>query len=142
MTRNRNPWYSLEKRNVSKIWLKVFGRKGLKFIWNESNCLTLTCLHVFYPSKLGTQYIELLFLYLNTNIAKELFDREKREYGNGLEKFEPNDINKSYSLNFKKLTPKNVERLKRLQEEFLFAHEKKRAMIIEIADKLFSEIYQ
>ncbi len=34
-----------------------------------------------------------------TDIAKEIFSDNRREYGGDLEKFEPNDLNKSYVLN-------------------------------------------
>ncbi|MCL0032979.1 hypothetical protein M1N06_04475 [Peptococcaceae bacterium] len=37
--------------------------------------------------------------YLLTDIAKEIFDDEKREYGDGLDKFEPNDLNNAKIVN-------------------------------------------
>jgi adenine-specific DNA-methyltransferase len=43
--------------------------------------------------------LDLFFSYLLTDIAKEIFSDNRREYGGGLEKFEPNDLNKSYVLN-------------------------------------------
>ncbi|MCL0028402.1 hypothetical protein M1M88_01670 [Peptococcaceae bacterium] len=37
--------------------------------------------------------------YLLTDIAKEIFNDEKREYGDGLDKFEPNDLNNAKIVN-------------------------------------------
>jgi len=142
LTRNRTPWYAIEKREVSKIWIPVFGRKGLKFIWNDSRCLTLTCFHVFYPTKLGEKYIDIFFLYLNTDFAKEFIEREKREYGNGLEKFEPNDINKSYTINFDLLAESQVEELKEMQRIFLLSGHKQRNVLLNKANEYFKKVLQ
>jgi adenine-specific DNA-methyltransferase len=142
LTRKRKPWYSVEKRGVSKIWVSVFGRSGLKFVWNTSQCLNLTCFHAFYPTLFGQEYLDILFLYLNTNFAKKLLDREKREYGNGLEKFEPNDINKAKILNFYLLPIETHERLAKMQLLFLDSDPKTRQIILEEADKIFNKFSQ
>lgn len=142
LTKNRTPWYALEKREVAQIWVSVFGRSGLKFIWNTSNCKNLTCFHSFYPTELGKKYLDILFVYLNTNIAKNLFDREKREYGNGLEKFEPNDINKSLILNFEIISTQDINKLKKLQKEILIDGGKEKQKNIERADLIFKSYLQ
>jgi adenine-specific DNA-methyltransferase len=119
LTSHRSPWYSVEDKAQSKIWSSVFGRNGLKFMWNETDALTLTSFHNFYPTKLGKSYMDILFIYLSTSLAKKLFENEKREYGGGLEKFEPNDINKSYIIDFKLLPEKKLEQLRKLQIKYL-----------------------
>jgi adenine-specific DNA-methyltransferase len=102
LTTNRNPWYALENRPPAPIWVSVFNRNGLRFIRNEANISNLTCFHCIYPkqnnlfSKVAT---DLLFAYLLTDTAKRIFEDNGREYGNGLQKFEPNDINKGKMLN-------------------------------------------
>ena len=142
LTKNRTPWFALEKRDVSKIWVSVFGRSGLKFVWNTSNCKNLTCFHSFYPTEIGKKYLDILFIYINTNFAKNLFDREKREYGNGLEKFEPNDINKSLILNFEIISEKDIDLLEKLQKQILNKDSKNRLNIIEDADSIFRSYLQ
>lgn len=142
LTQNRKPWYALEKRTVSRIWAGVFGRKGLKFIWNETDCLTLTCFHVFYPTKMGERYLNILFLYLNTEFAKKWINKEKREYGNGLEKFEPNDINKSYALDFNLFEESQLEELKKMQKNLRVANEKKQKEILQVANEYFKKTFQ
>ena len=101
LTSKRKPWYKLENRPPAPILVGVFNRKGLKFIRNEANILNLTTFHCIYLTNNLFQNIDidLLFAYLLTNTAKEIFNDESREYGNGLKKFEPNDLNNAKILN-------------------------------------------
>jgi len=106
LTKCRTPWYSLEKRPPSPIWVSVFNRKGLRFIRNEANISNLTTFHCVYPveSDLFSDFnIDLLFAYLLTDTAIEIFNDNRREYGNGLRKFEPNDLNKAKMVDLKLL---------------------------------------
>ena len=105
LTSKRNPWHSLEKRPPAPIWVSVFNRTGLRFIRNEAGVSNLTTFHGIYPTaeNLVTENIDLLFAYLLTDVAKEIFADNRREYGNGLQKFEPNDINKAQMLDLNRL---------------------------------------
>lgn len=101
LTASRKPWYLLENRPAAPIWVSVFNRTGLKFIRNEANISNLTSYHCVYlkQSDLFSKInIDLLFAYLLTDTAKLIFADEAREYGNGLQKFEPNDLNKAMML--------------------------------------------
>lgn len=111
LTSCRSPWYSLENRPSSPIWVSVFNRNGLKFIRNEANISNLTTFHCVYPvenSLFTNVNIDVLFAYLLTDIAREIFEDNRREYGNGLQKFEPNDLNKAMMLDLS-LLDKNTE---------------------------------
>jgi adenine-specific DNA-methyltransferase len=104
LTSNRNPWYSLENRATAPIWVSVFNRTGLRFIRNEAGTANLTTFHCVYPinsSNSSTINIDLLFAYLLTDVAKLIFEDNSREYGNGLQKFEPNDICKGSMLDLR-----------------------------------------
>jgi adenine-specific DNA-methyltransferase len=105
LTARRNPWYSLEHRPPAPIWIGVFNRTGLRFIRNEAGILNLTTFHGIYPTatNLIPENIDLLFAYLLTDIAKDIFADNRREYGNGLQKFEPNDINNAQMLDLNQL---------------------------------------
>jgi len=139
LTKHRDPWYAIEKRTASRIWASVFGRNGLKFIWNDTECKNLTCFHAFYPTTFGEKYLDILFIYLNTAFAKKHFEVEKREYGNGLEKFEPNDINKSLILNFNLLSKIDFENLKQLQVDFLQSEQSHHQNILLTAEKILNQ---
>ena len=106
LTASRTPWYALENRPPAPIWVSVFNRTGLRFIRNEANISNLTTYHCIYPKQTNLFTgidIDLLFAYLLTNTAKQIFEDNSREYGNGLQKFEPNDINKGLMLDLELL---------------------------------------
>lgn len=142
LTKNRDPWYALEKREISPIWVTVFGRSGLKFIWNASSCINLTCFHAFYPTKLGEDYLGILFIYLYSDTAKKLFDREKREYGGGLGKFEPNDLNKALVVDFRLLSSAQIATLTNFQNKFLKSEKRERELLLRKADEIFRPLAQ
>lgn len=91
LTACRNPWYSLEKRHPSPIWVSVFNRKGLRFVRNKAGAYNLTTFHCVY--NISDFDTDILFVYLITDVAKEIFMDNSRQYGGGLVKFEPNDLN-------------------------------------------------
>ena len=106
LTASRNPWFALEKRPPAPIWVSVFNRNGLRFVRNIANIANLTTFHCVYPNTsnlFSSISTDLLFAYLLTDTAKSIFDNNSREYGNGLNKFEPNDLNNSYMLDLAKL---------------------------------------
>lgn len=120
LTSRRSPWYSRENREPAPIWVSVFSRDGLKFIKNEANILNLTAFHGIYPKNnlLFDIDIDLLFAYLLTNTAKEIFIDNSREYGNGLTKFEPNDINNSLMADINLLSQNEREKIIKLLNEY------------------------
>ncbi|HPN37343.1 MAG TPA: N-6 DNA methylase [Melioribacteraceae bacterium] len=103
LTSRRKPWFSLEKREPSPIWVSVFNRNGLKFIKNEANIYNLTTFHSVYLKSIFIHKSDIIFAYLITELAKRIFEKNKREYGNGLQKFEPNDLNNALMLDLRKL---------------------------------------
>jgi adenine-specific DNA-methyltransferase len=106
LTANRNPWYSLEKRPPAPVWVSVFNRTGLRFVRNKTDVSNLTAFHCVYPQSnmFSNISIDLLFAYLLTDTARQIFEDNSREYGNGLQKFEPNDLNKGKMLDLSVLS--------------------------------------
>lgn len=100
LTSKRNPWYLLENRPPAPIWVSVFNRNGIKFVRNEAGIINLTTFHCIYlvDDLFNNIEIDLLFAYLLTDVAKEIFNDNRREYGDGLKKFEPNDLNNGLIL--------------------------------------------
>ncbi len=113
LTSKRNPWYSIENRPPSPIWVGVFNRSGLKFIRNEAEISNLTTFHCIYPIKtlFSKLNIDLLFAYLLTDVAHQIFNDNRREYGDGLKKFEPNDLNNALMLDLSKLNLETEQRI-------------------------------
>ncbi len=121
LTACRTPWYSLENRPPSPIWVSVFNRSGLKFIRNEANISNLTTFHCVYPvqnSLFDNVNVDVLFAYLLTDVAREIFEDNRREYGNGLQKFEPNDLNKAMMLNLTLLDKKTENKILELYKKY------------------------
>ena len=96
LTRNRHPWYKLERRSPAPILAGVFNRGRLKIIRNFTNAISLTCFHSFYPNLFGENYINRLFVYLISDMEQEIIMINKRQYGGKLDKFEPSDLNEGY----------------------------------------------
>ena len=92
LTSRRNPWHKVEARRPARLLLGVFARGAHKVVWNASGASHLTCFHGFVGNASGARFEEHLFLYLFSRIGRGLTALARREYGNGLRKFEPNDL--------------------------------------------------
>ena len=114
LTSHRNPWYGIEKRLPSPIWVGVFNRKGIKFIRNEANIRNLTTFHCIYIHSLFLDKVDILFAYFLTKTAQEIFNDNRREYGGGLRKFEPNDLNQSKVINLDIIDNKTTDEIRHL----------------------------
>ena len=95
ITRNRQPWYKNETRRPAPLLLGVFSRGGYKIVRNTSDAVNLTCFHGFQPHWSGEDYIDRLFLYFHSRPGRELVSLSIRKYGDALDKFEPNDLNRA-----------------------------------------------
>ena len=93
LTNSRTPWYKTEHRVPSPLLFGVFSRGKFKIVRNESSALNLTCFHGFQPNLSGINYIDHIFLYLSSAVGQEIISLSMRKYGDGLNKFEPNDMN-------------------------------------------------
>lgn len=118
LTRHRKPWYSIEQRPPAPILVKVFNRDELSFTRNEAEVSNLTAFHCVYLKPKGESKMDVLMAYLLTDIAKEIFNDNRREYGNGLKKFEPNDVNNSLIINLDKIDEENQLEIVKLLNKF------------------------
>lgn len=119
LTQHRNPWYRMEFTYPADLLVKTFSRKPVVFIQNQTQVLNLTCFHGIYLTELGQKYKDIIFLYLITDLARDIFERERREYGLGLGKFEPNDIKKALVFDFTQITINDQERLNQLYLKYV-----------------------
>lgn len=104
LTSSRSPWYAIENRPPAPIWVTVFNRKGLRFVRNKAGVYNLTTFHCIYNNNIIET--DILFAYLVTDLAKEIFLENSRQYGNGLVKFEPNDLNNGSIVDLRLLNDK------------------------------------
>ncbi len=95
LTKNREPWYKTERRSPSPLLFGVFSRGAYKIILNRTRALNLTCYHGFQPNLFGLGYVEHLFLYFLSQAGREIISLSMRKYGDSLDKFEPNDLNRA-----------------------------------------------
>ncbi len=93
LTKTRNPWYKMERRQPAPLLLGVFSRNGYKIVRNRTDALNLTCFHGFVPNFFGLEYLDHLFLYLSCSVGRDIVSLSMRRYGDRLDKFEPNDVN-------------------------------------------------
>ena len=137
LTASRSPWYALENRIPSPIWVSVFNRNGLRFVRNKAGVYNLTTFHCVYDC--GEVDTDILFAYLVTNVAKEIFLDNSRQYGNGLVKFEPNDLNKGKIVDLRLL---NVEE-KRIVSMIsgMLCNNGTRSQSTDLLDRFFREKY-
>lgn len=144
LTSTRTPWYLLENRKPAPIWVAVFNRTGLRFIRNEANVSNLTSYHCIYPNQTNLFPeidIDLLFAYLLTDTAKQIFEDNSRQYGNGLQKFEPNDLNKGMMLDIGLLDKPTINKILDLYRTYktLILDNKNGNEIIDKIDKILIE---
>ena len=144
LTASRNPWHSLENRPPSPIWVSVFNRNGLRFIRNEANISNLTTFHCIYLNMFSVPKADLLFAYLLTDISKDIFNDNRREYGNGLQKFEPNDINKALMVDLDRIEKKDEHEILGLYHNYRKSELKKKPneSLLEEMNEIFIKLFQ
>ena len=108
---HRNPWYSMEQKKIAPIWVSPVGRHKLKFIRNLANSSSLTTFHSIYINKKYEEDTNIIFCYFLTPIAQNIIRENRKELGNGLEKFQPNDLNKANMLDITKLSIKDKKQI-------------------------------
>ncbi len=142
LTRHRLPWYKLEKRLPAPILVTVFNRKAFRFIRNEAGVRNLTCFHSLYLEPEAQDKIDLLMAYLLTDTARELFNHHRREYGDGLAKFEPNDLNQAQVIDLAAIPPKAEKEIGALYRAYRAGaiHNAPDSILLTRLDRIFSKL--
>jgi len=110
----RTLWYSVERKPAAPIWVCSVGRSGLKFVRNRAGAAALTTFHGVYVKEEYADDTDLLFGYFLTPTAQTLLRENRKILGNGLEKFQPNDLNTASMLDIALLTPDDRAAMRRL----------------------------
>ena len=111
---HRQPWFSMEQRKIAPILASVFNRTSTRFILNQAKALNLAAFHCVYPNFDDDLMTKSLLCYLNSGICAEIQVTARREYGGGLHKFEPKDLEKIPVLDVTKLQKHDLELLANL----------------------------
>ncbi|MCJ7634395.1 SAM-dependent methyltransferase [Candidatus Bathyarchaeota archaeon] len=110
LTSHRQPWYRLEKRVPSKIIVTYMSNGNPRFIYNESQILTLNVFHSVYLKEdicKNDNIIKALLSYLNSSSFRSMLPYLGRVYFGGLLKIEPGDVQKMPVLDIGQL-PNNT----------------------------------
>lgn len=114
LCRHRTPWYSMEAREPAPILATVFSRDNMRFVHNRAGCLNLASHHCIYPRYGDSARVRALLCYLNSSHCMSAQVGARREYGNGLHKFEPGDLKQLPVLPVSRLGARAVSELARL----------------------------
>ncbi len=142
LTSHRTPWYAIENRPPAPILVTVFNRNGLRFVRNEAEVRNLTCFHCFYLNLFAINNIEVLMAYLITDVARELFKDNRREYGDGLEKFEPNDLNNAKVIDLQSITKNTAKEISEVFNCYRISviQNQPDVMLLELLNKIYSKL--
>ena len=100
----RNPWYSMEQKGIAPIWVSSACRKGMKVVRNLAAVQSLTTFHSVYVRPEYAENTNLIFCYFLTPLAQSLVRENRKELGNGLKKFQPNDWNTARMLDIRMIS--------------------------------------
>jgi adenine-specific DNA-methyltransferase len=86
--------------------------------------------------------VDILMAYLITDVAKEIFNDNRREYGDGLEKFEPNDLNHSKVVNLQAIPSGKAQEITDLFSKYRVGVARNRPDItlLEVLNRIFSKL--
>lgn len=116
LTSHRTPWYKPEPQEPAPIWISVFNRNHIKVVRNEAGIKTFTTFHCLYLRTKKEEEINIFYCYLLTPFAQRLLYQNKREYGLGLEKFEPSDLKHAMILNLSRLSAEQRAEILRIYD--------------------------
>lgn len=119
----RHPWYSMEKKPIAPIWVSSAYRNEIKFVRNLANINSLTTFHSVYINKDYEKDTNVIFCYFLTPVAQNIIRENRKELGNGLEKFQPGDLNHAKMLNISIITAEDYNQISEIYEEMIKHYE-------------------
>lgn len=133
---HRTPWYRAESKAVAPIWISQASRNGLKIIRNETQFNNLTTFHSLRMHKEYEHLTNVFFCYLLTPLAQNIILQNKKEMGNGLIKYQPNDLNYSEVADLDLLTDVDINKINKIYKTI---NSKNRSLKIEEIENIFSK---
>lgn len=126
---HRETWFLPERQTPAPIWVMVFSRGRTRFVWNKAGTYHLTTFHGVYPNPLGTAFFAPLLVYLWSDSCQHMMEEQQRQYGNGLKKYEPRDIERILVPDFEAGETAWISEAKRLVKEAEKVHRTKKTII-------------
>lgn len=131
---HRKYWYSVEQKESAPIWVSSAYRKTIKFIRNIANISNLTTFHSIFIKKDYIDKTNIIFCYFLTPTAQKIIQENRKEMGNGLNKFQPNDLNNSKMLNISIINEEDENEIERIYAKLQYNNNPN--LILEL-DKIF-----
>lgn len=119
----RNPWYSMEQKSVAPIWVSSACRENIKFVRNLAETKSLTTFHSVFVNSENIEDINVIFCYFLTPVAQKIIRENRKELGNGLEKFQPNDLNAAKMLDISVITDEDRAQIISIYNEMILHYE-------------------
>lgn len=117
LPKHRIPWYKSEDSKIAPIWIASAGRGNIKVVRNLAEVSNLTTFHGIFVKDEYKELTDVIFLYLLTPIGQIILKQNKKELGNGLEKFQPNDINDAKMIDLRLLRTEQISEIKNIYRE-------------------------
>lgn len=117
LTSHRDPWFSMEQKQVAPIWVSSSSRKNIKFVRNLAMAKTLTTFHSIFVKEEYLDDIDLIFCYFLTPIAQSILGKNRKEMADGLNKFQPNDINSAKMLDLNVISKDDRARIYEIYDD-------------------------
>lgn len=93
-------WYSPERRLAPDILVVVFSRGKTRFVRNLAGVRNLTTFHGIYVRPEHEHLLPLMMIYFWSSQCQLVMRDEQRQYGGGLQKYEPRDVENIKVPNF------------------------------------------
>lgn len=93
VARNRDPWFLVDRRAPAPILASYMSSTGFRAVRNTTDARHLNNLLGVYPDvNMSEAELKALLAYLNCGVAERHLRRQSRTYSDGMEKFEPGDV--------------------------------------------------
>ncbi len=137
---HRSPWFSSEKQNPAPILACVFSRDRMRFVLNAAGVRNLTSFHGIYPKFSDQTCLKAMLSFLNSETSLKVQALMRREYGGGLHKFEPRDLEKLLVLDINDIPTSARARLAELFDELAKAKRRNELEAQEVKLKIDQEL--
>jgi len=116
LPKHRSPWYAVEQKAAAPIWVSPNVRGEMKFVRNLAGIHTLTTFHSIFIRKPYEHLTDVIFCYFLTPAAQEILRENRKEMGNGLEKYQPGDIMQAKMLDLSVLSDEDIMQIRALYQ--------------------------